>query len=62
LTAVGSSNQLLTVLPFQREFKGLRVEVIVLSDGFEDEGERYRSLAAWLRRSHPLAATKIVPA
>ena len=45
-TKIAPSTELLPGTALQREYKGRTVRVMVLRDGFEFEGERYRSLTA----------------
>ena len=45
-TAARPSTDLLPGTMLKREYKGRMVRVIVLPDGFEHEGERYKSLTA----------------
>jgi hypothetical protein len=45
-TAVRPSADLLPGTMLQRQYKGRTVRVVVLADGFEHEGERYKSLTA----------------
>jgi hypothetical protein len=45
-TTVQASLNLLPGAALKREYKGRTVRVIVLADGFEWEGERYKSLTA----------------
>lgn len=45
-TTVRSSNDLLPGTVVQREYKGRTIRVKALADGFEFEGERYKSLTA----------------
>lgn len=44
--AVKPSGDLLSGMVLKREYKGRMVRVTVLADGFEFEGERYKSLTA----------------
>ena len=46
MTAVRPRTDLLPGTMLQRRYKGQTVRVIVLADGFEHEGERYKSLTA----------------
>jgi len=45
-TAVRPNNNLLPGTMLKREYKGRTIRVTVLADGFEHEGERYKSLTA----------------
>ncbi len=45
-TAVRPSGELLPGMVLKREYKGRMMRVTVLADGFEFEGERYKSLTA----------------
>ena len=45
-TTVRPSTDLLPGTMLQREYKGRTIRVIALADGFEHEGERYKSLTA----------------
>lgn len=45
-TPINSSEELMAGTRLQREYKGQQVSVLVIKDGFEFEGERYKSLTA----------------
>jgi hypothetical protein len=45
-TAVAATTSLLPGMALQRQYKGQTVRVMVLTDGFEYLGERYKSLSA----------------
>jgi hypothetical protein len=45
-TNVRPSTDLLPGTMLQRQYKGRTIRVVVLADGFEHEGERYKSLTA----------------